>query len=364
MANIEKRTTKGGSTHYRVRVRLKGYPTQTASFERVTDARNWAQSVESAIREGRHFKTTEAKKHTLSDLVDRYVASVLPTKRDRINPARQLAWWKDEIGYCLLADVTPALIAEKRDKLLSGATTRGETRSPSTVVRYLAALSHAFSLAVKEWGWSDINPLERVTKPKEPRGRIRFLDEHERTLLLEACRVSDCPVLYPIVVLALSTGMRRSEIMNLYWREPPTPPADTAWGVVHLDQKKIILHQTKNGEIRNVPLVGHAMDALRTLGKVRRIDNPLLFPGTIPGEPLTVEKHWQKALRAAAIDNFRFHDLRHCTASYLAMNGASLPEIAEVLGHKTLQMVKRYAHLSDSHTSGVVERMNAKIFQA
>ncbi len=71
---------------------------------------------------------------------------------------------------------------------------------------------------------------------------------------------------------------------------------------------------------------------------------------------------WLTALEEAGIGNFRFHDLRHSAASYLAMNGASLAEIAEVLGHKTLQMVKRYAHLSDAHTAGVVERMNTAIF--
>ena len=66
--------------------------------------------------------------------------------------------------------------------------------------------------------------------------------------------------------------------------------------------------------------------------------------------------------RSAAIENFRFHDLRHSAASYLAMGGASLAEIAEILGHKTLQMVKRYSHLSNAHVSSVVSKMNEQIF--
>jgi integrase len=217
MASIEKRPTENGTPHYRVRVRLKGHPAQTASFASLTEARQWAQSVESAMREGRHLQTIEAHKHTLAELIDRYMTSVLPGKRDQANPARQLAWWREEIGYLLLVNITPALLAEKRDKLLSG------DRTPATTVRYLAALSSAFTVAVKEWQWCESNPLERVTKPKEPRGRTRFLDEDERARLLEACRVSDCPVLHAIVVVALSSGMRRSEIMNLYWREPATP---------------------------------------------------------------------------------------------------------------------------------------------
>ena len=71
---------------------------------------------------------------------------------------------------------------------------------------------------------------------------------------------------------------------------------------------------------------------------------------------------FEKALKEAGIEDFRWHDLRHCTASYLAMNGATLPEIAAVLGHKQLDMVRRYAHLSPQHTAGVVARMNEQIF--
>lgn len=78
---------------------------------------------------------------------------------------------------------------------------------------------------------------------------------------------------------------------------------------------------------------------------------------------MEIRKHWYKAMEDAELEDFRFHDLRHSAASYLAMNGATLAEIAEILGHKTLQMVKRYAHLSDQHTAKVVERMNKSIFK-
>jgi integrase len=88
-------------------------------------------------------------------------------------------------------------------------------REPATVTRYLAALSHAFTIAVKEWGWAEDNPVGKVRKPQEPRGGVRFLADDERTRLLEACKASTCPVLYPVVVLALSTGMRAQEIMRL-----------------------------------------------------------------------------------------------------------------------------------------------------
>src|SRR4051812_34716644 len=99
MPSIEKRTSDEGKTSYRVKVRLKGFPVQSATFERVTDARKWAQSTESAIRENRHFKTSEAKRHTLADMIARYVRDVLPSKpKNARDQLRQLDWWKTEIG--------------------------------------------------------------------------------------------------------------------------------------------------------------------------------------------------------------------------------------------------------------------------
>ncbi len=367
MATITERIDSTGAKSYRVEIRMKGYPRQSATFERKTDAKKWAQNTESAIREGRHFGTMEAKRHTLADLVNRYTRDVLPTKKAKTQgpQVQQLAWWKARIGDKTLADVTPALLAECRDALsrepvLSLAKDPSKagperTRSPATVNRYLAVLSHAFTVAVKEYGWVDSNPLVKVTKPKEPRGRVRFLDDDERAALMDACRASASPDLYPAVVLALSTGARQQEIMGLRWPE------------IDLTRRVATLHETKNGERRVLPLAGHALEVLKERKKIRRLDTDLVFPargkrkdGTIV--PVDLRTPFQTALKRAGIEDFHWHDLRHSAASYLAMSGASLAEIAEVLGHKTLAMVKRYAHLSEAHTAGVVETMNKKIF--
>ena len=351
MANVEKRTSKDGKITYRVKVRLKGFPTQQATFERLTDARKWAQNTESAIREGRHFKTTEAKRRTLGEMLDRYIKDILPTKpKNSKNTLLHLTWWKEELGSFSLADISPAMIAEKSDYLASGITKRNTKRSPSTVVRYMAALSHAFTIAVKEWGWLEDSPMRRVTKPKEPRGRVRFLSDEERTRLLTECKNSDSEYLYMAVVLALSTGARRMEILGLQWQE------------VDLQRGFITLHETKNGERRALPLAGHALELMKQHAKVRQMNCSLVFPGKNFNNPIDLRTPFENALKRAEITDFRWHDLRHSCASYLAMNGASLAEIAEILGHKTLQMVKRYAHLSDAHTSKVVARMNEKIF--
>lgn len=351
MATIQKRKTQDGEIRYFVQVRLKGFPPQRATFQRKTDARIWAENTESAIRERRYFKTAEAQKRTLAELVDRYIDDVLPTRpKSEKKYKAQLKVWRKRLGDYTLADVTPALIAQERDKLLAEKTRRGGKRANATVVRYLSALSAAFNVAIKEWAWIEDNPVRKVTKPKEPRGRVRFLSTDERNKLLEACESSDCTALYPIVVLALSTGMRQGEILNLTWTD------------VDLKKGRITLHETKNNERRTVPLTGKALEVLKAHSKVRRLKIPLLFPSRTGETPLSIRKPWLDALKQAQIEDFQFHDLRHSAASYLAMNGATVAEIAEVLGHKTLQMVKRYAHLSEAHTAGVVARMNDSIF--
>jgi integrase len=342
-----------GLIRYRVEVRLKGYPTQSANFKRLTDARKWAAATEVAIREGRHFKTAEAKKHTFGDMVDRYIKSVLP-KKSKVQATKQqtqLEWFSERLGSYTLADVTPALIVKCRDELADGTTYRHSQRSPTTVVRYLSALSHCYGIAVTEWGWLEESPMRKVKKPRESRGRVRFLDDAERARLLAACKESSNPLLYPCVVLALSTGMRYSELMELRW-----PDANLKDGYV-------ILQKTKNGDRRRVPLAGLGLELLRKHAKLRRLDTDLLFPSDHDKrKPYNTRSAFEFALKRAEITDFKWHDLRHCTASYLAMNGASLAEIAEVLGHKTLAMVKRYSHLSDGHVSNVVASMNEKVF--
>lgn len=351
MGSIKECKDKDGKVRYHVQIRIKGSPPQHGSFKRKTDAERWIQHTESAIREGRHFKSSEAKRRTLGQMIDRYIADVLPTKKkSEHKQTMQLNWWKNQIGSYYLCDITPSLIVEQRDILLKGVTCRNKVRNPATVVRYMAVLSHAFTVAIKEWGWVDDSPLRKVTKPKESRGRIRFLDDNERVQLLQACKESPNPYLYTMVVLALSTGMRLGELKKIKW--------------VHLeiDKGRIVLYETKNQQIRQVALAGLSLELIRELERNRRLDSHYLFPGKFPNKPVDIRSAWETVLKKTGISNFTFHDLRHTCASYLAMNGASLAEIKECLGHKTHAMVTRYAHLSEVHTAGVVSRMNEKIF--
>ena len=346
MATIDTRQSNDGQITYRVRVRIKGHATQTATFSKLADARKWASITEGAVFHEKRFPGNEAKKHTMSEGIDRYMTEVLPRKAasSSHNQTFQLKWWKSAIGHNVLAEVSSSLIAQQRDRL------RQSGKSNATVNRYLSALSHVLSITVREWEWLDDSPMRKVSKLRENKGRVRFLSVEERQSLLEQCKASRNTSLHTVVVLALSTGGRKNELLSLEWRD------------VDLKRNILTFRETKNGETRAVPLTGYALEVLKSHAKVRRIDTALVFPSST-GRKSNIRQSWEYAVKRAGITNFHFHDLRHSYASYLAMNGASLLEIAELLGHKTLAMVKRYAHLTEAHTKSVVERMNKAVFE-
>lgn len=209
MGAIREYPREDGTTTYHAEVRLKGYSPQRASFQTKTLAKKWIQDTESSIRDGRHFRTAEAKKQTVKDLIERFISQWLVQFPERVvRQTAYLAWWKDRLGHLLLADLTPTVIAEARDVLLAEKTPRQTIRNPSTVNRYIAAFSRALTIALKEWGWLDDTPMRKVTKPSAGKGRSRLLSVDEKDRLLKTCQESLNPHLYPIVSLALLTGMR------------------------------------------------------------------------------------------------------------------------------------------------------------
>lgn len=352
MATIEKRELGNNKFSYRVRIRIKGKPQETATFERLTDAKLWAQQTEADIRRGKYFSHSNAKKFNLSQLIDRYIDEYLVNKPKRLEDVKaKLEWWKKTIGYVLLSELNSSVLVKARQDLLDTPKKNGGKRSEFTVNRYTTALSHCFTIAVNEWDLLPMNPFKKIAKFSEKMGEPRFLSDEERERLLKIVFESKSPYLKYIVILALSTGARQGEILNLRWNN------------IDLNGNKIVLFETKNGEKRVLPLKRKALEMMKELFSKRDYETDLVFPSPKDKNiAVQIRDSWETSLKRANIKNFRFHDLRHTAASYLAMNGATPSEIAEILGHKTLQMVKRYSHLSESHTSSVVERMNEKMF--
>lgn len=333
MATITKRTGKNG-TSYKVQVRIKGHPAETASFDRLTDAKRWAAETETAIRQGKHFGI--ARRRTFTELADKYEAAITDRLKSIEARAGHLTFWREEFDAHSLEDVTPALIATAYAKLH-----KDGARSVATANRYLATLSACFTYAVKECGWIERNPCARVRKGKESAGRVRYLTDDERTRLIAACKESSNPLLYPAFVVALSTGARQGEVMNLRWPQ------------VDFTRRTILLRdgETKNGEGRVLPLTGEAFDLLRDRAKVRDLKDDRVFPVPAEGRGFgSLRTAWLKALDRAEVQDFRWHDLRHTAASYLTMAGVSAMEISKILGHRTLAMTARYSHLSPERT--------------
>ena len=351
MAHIEKRRTSRGEVRYRAQITLKGHPRVSETFSTRREATRWAERTTEAIRQRRYQPESEAEHHTVGDLIDRYLEVKVPALARPEPTARVLEWWRLALGeHTPLIQLTPAAVARARDKLTSRGLS-GKRLSPATVKRYLTIISSALSAATKEWFWMEDNPCRKVVLPPQPRGRVRFLDEEEKHRLLATCKASSDARLYPLVVLALCTGARRGELLSLTWKD------------IDLDRDVAVIHHSKNGERRALVLSGLAKQILSERVRLRRVGSDLVFSRRTHGAPFPYYA-WDRARETAGIEDFRFHDLRHTFASYLAMSGATLAELAEALGHKTLSMVKRYAHLTEGHTMNVVSRMTERFMAA
>jgi integrase len=131
--------------------------------------------------------------------------------------------------------------------------------------------------------------MRKVSKPKESRGRVRFLSDEERNRLLESCKISVNPCLYTVVVLALSTGARRGELLSLHWED------------VDLKRGMLTFRETKNGERRSVPLTGYALEVLTKHAKIRRLNTTLVFPNSTCTQPMCIRRAWGNAVERAGI---------------------------------------------------------------
>jgi integrase len=237
--------------------------------------------------------------------------------------------------------ITAQAIAQYDRERVTQTSRLGRSIAPASVNRELACLRHLLRLA-EEWGYVEKAP--RIHMAREPEGRLRFLEEPEAVRLLDACRDSKNPWLFAIVVTALNTGMRRGEILGLTWER-----IDFARGVLQLEQ-------TKNGRRREIPMnqaVDRALSALggpQSEGYVfRRAD------GSAWG---AIRTAFERACRESKLADFRFHDLRHTSASWLIMRGRSLKEVQELWGHRTFTMTLRYAHLSPDRLRDAVASLD------
>ena len=346
MPTIRKIQSKKG-VRYRAVVRIQGHHT-SKTFPRKTDAKRWAQAEEERLRAAASMGVvgTPVSFDTLcSEYVNQW--------RGRDHSALQrVEFWRERFGKKKISDITPAMIRAALQEYaeghalvpLKGGGTKvsGRKRAPATVNRMRATLSTLFTFAIKERGWLVDNPVRLVPARKDNGKRDRYLSEDERVRLLEAARAYDrYDRMYAAIVLAITTGMRRGEMLGLRW-------SDIDW-----QTRTAYLRQTKNGEPRKVPLPEPVISALRPF---RGVGDALVFPSRYPWRPVSLEAHWKRVKQAAGIEDLRWHDLRHSAASFMINSGCTLEEVGQVLGHKSLQTTRRYAHLSDQRKREVLDR--------
>ena len=306
---------------WQTRVRRKGYPDITKSFNTRKDAERWARSVETSLDRGTYIDPTEAEKVTLGDLIGRYIKEVLPSMKGYVEDSYRLkAIQRRDIAKINMARLSSLQIASYRDERLTKV-------APNTVIRELAYLSSVINHARREWGINIPNPVLMVRRPQMPKGRDRVITEEELKRLLEQLEPTGRRNVWmkPLVLLALETGMRTGELLRLQWID------------INLQKRTATLWETKNGERRIVPLSSEALEVLLFM--------PRSLCGAIfPLKAAAQEKAFKEAVKRAGINDFRFHDLRHSAITRMAKKLPNLIELASVSGHKSLRMLQRYYH--------------------
>lgn len=294
---------------------------------------------------------------TLSDLLDLYMAHYSGRDPTRV---QRLGWWQRQLGDLALQDLTDdhvhaaiESLATQHSRYFVGKDADGrpiyrakkKPLAPATLNRYAASLAAVITWAIKRRiapkGY--VHPCRSVERRAEHNEKTRFLDEDECRRLLEACRASSWPRLYLLVLMALTTGARKGELAGLTWAD------------VDLVRAEAYVGRTKNGDPRVLPLVPAVVEQLEPL---KAGASTLVFRS--PRDPerrFQFEPRFHEALQVARIKGATFHTLRHSAASILARNGATLLEIGDILGHRQLQMTKRYSHLATSHKAALVNRV-------
>ncbi len=287
----------------------------------------------------RRFNLEKVKKpHPFSELVERYHKHAASYKASYTRERYALEGFKKYFRGRYLSDVTTWAIEKwKRE--------RAKEVLPATVNRELTILKHMLKMGVR-WGLASTNPASSVSPFPIQEGRFRYLSEEEIPPILEACQNQiTSPWLDPLVVLALNTGARQGELLDLRYED------------IDLERGLIYFGRTKNKRLKSVPMNRAVKDAVEWLFKHRYGDYLYMWPWGERVGRTTAYEAFKKACGEAKVEKFRFHDLRHTAASYLVMGGVDLATVKELLGHREIEMTLRYSHLAPAHKAKAVERL-------
>jgi len=293
----------------------------------------------------------------ITELIDLYMAHYAGRDDSRL---QRVEWWKRMVGAMPLQDLTDdhvhaalEVLKQQPSRYYAGDDVDGapiyrskkKALAPATINRYAATLAAIVTWCIKRRiapkGY--VHPCRSVERMPENNERTRFLSDDERARLLSACKAAPWPRLYALVLMALTTGARKGELMGLRWAN------------IDMQRAEAHLATTKNGDQRVLPLVPAV---LQELERFKANSKHYVFGSPRdPERQFAFEGQFKEAMKAAKIRGVTFHTMRHSCASMLAKNGATLLEIADLLGHRQLQMTKRYSHLATSHKAALVHRV-------
>ena len=315
MATIRKRNDR-----WQVQVRRQGFAPVARSFRLRTDAQEWAREMErQADRNDLPQLQDTLSDLSLGDLVKRYRDFVVPEKKGaEVEIIVLNAFLREPICKRPLSKLTPSDFIQYRNSRL-------KCVQSSTLRRQLNPIRHMFQIAINEWGIPlKENPLDKVTLKAKDNRRERRLKDGEYEKLLAAARTRQNLFIEKIIILAIETGMRRGEILNLCWDQ------------VDLKRRSVTILESKNGYSRTIPITQLATITLQALPR----DDARVFPTTANALRLS----WDRMLEGTGIEDLHFHDLRHEAISRFFEMGLTVPEVASISGHRDTRMLLRYAH--------------------
>lgn len=351
MATIIHIERKSGA-RFKAIIKSRGRILKTKTFKSKAKAIKWSKRIESD-QEMMEALSMRGAAISFRSLAEEQL--VQWCGRDRSWPGK-VNWWIDRLGDYKLTNIDADLICDHLDQYAGDQGMRydgmsntvepkwkslGRMHKPASVNRMRSAISSVMKFAIQR-RYIRKNPVMDVPTRPENNRITRWLNDDERKRLLQAAQNSTWEKLYLLILLAITTGARRGELLSLRWEN------------FDFKNRTYLLHQTKNGEPR---VLTFPPNAIKELMKFRQATGLVFASQRKQHRPMEFNKHWRKALCDANIEKFRFHDLRHTAASYLVMNGATLQETAHVLGHKSTVTTERYAHLSLKHKQALTDRV-------
>jgi integrase len=332
MASIQK-AKKGpkakGPTPWLAQVRIRPFKPASKRFATKHEAEEWAESLERELKRQRKARSARPSltKYTVAQLARDFLDDP-ETKSLRTYSSLELllAWWVSHYGAERVLEFGALTLREARGKLQPG-------RAPATVNRYLSAMRSA-------WNWGRAAELipQKLSWPSrlmltEPKGRTRFLADDELDALLKTS-AAHSPGMHAAVLVSIACGVRQSELLRLKWAD------------IDFDKQRLRVMLSKNNEARSVYLPQSAAAALKALKRAPVVgQHVFLDESGKPAKKSWIEHRWAGIRAAAKLQDFKWHDLRHSCASFLAQQGANLLEIGAVLGHRSASVTRRYAHL-------------------